>query len=318
MGLAQRALCSRGHRVGETPLVVLGLNPALEITCFLPQPTPGVTSARRQNIEPGGKGTNVARILAALGLRVSLIMPLDGPLAAGFAESLRPNIEIVRVPGGPPMRASVVLVTDNSPEPTIVRVAGEATPTFGTRALDALRHTIGVGTLFIISGSLPDGLSTDYYAECVAHAKELGARTVIDVPPPALTPCLASGPEFVIPNEYEAMASTGTHSAADAARALVARGARTAIVTRGAQGIVVGHTDGVTTYATKPVDELNGAGAGDAFTAGFVHAIADGASFERALNVGASLGAAAVTMPGSGILPDVCPVPDDMLTAGHQ
>jgi sugar/nucleoside kinase (ribokinase family) len=93
----------------------------------------------------------------------------------------------------------------------------------------------------------------------------------------------------VFADAQEARTLTGKRDAADAARHLSA-GVRIACVTLGADGAVAA-APGETARAAAPVRRpLAAAGAGDAFAAGFLLALAGGLSLEDALDAGCAAG----------------------------
>ena len=86
----------------------------------------------------------------------------------------------------------------------------------------------------------------------------------------------------------------GEHDPAEAARALVERGAQCAVVTRGERGAVAATAEEVREVEAVPVvPVVDTCGAGDAFVAAFLARRLAGASLETCLAAGASGGAAA-------------------------
>jgi 2-dehydro-3-deoxygluconokinase len=84
-------------------------------------------------------------------------------------------------------------------------------------------------------------------------------------------------------------------AALDAAHEL---GPSTVVLMRGRRGALALHGDTFTQTAAVDARAVDPVGAGDAFNAGFVAAVLDGASLEEALAAGAKLGARATEHPG--------------------
>ncbi|MGB8655519.1 MAG: PfkB family carbohydrate kinase, partial [Candidatus Acidiferrales bacterium] len=118
---------------------------------------------------------------------------------------------------------------------------------------------------------------------------------------------LGAGPDLVKPNraEVEALLGrklSGVPELLDAARELVARGARSAAITIGADGIVwLEHAQGPMWQARPPqVQAISTVGCGDATLAGFACAYAQGLTGEAAIRLAAAAGAANCIAPLPG------------------
>jgi ribokinase len=96
------------------------------------------------------------------------------------------------------------------------------------------------------------------------------AKLVILNPAPA-HPLSLEGVDWVIPNELEAEQLTGERSPERAHAALLAMGARHALVTLGSRGVY----DGTTHHAAFRVEPVDTTGAGDAFVGAFAAALAE-------------------------------------------
>ncbi|MBW3560947.1 MAG: bifunctional hydroxymethylpyrimidine kinase/phosphomethylpyrimidine kinase [Actinobacteria bacterium] len=135
-------------------------------------------------------------------------------------------------------------------------------------------------------------------------ARRHGVRTILNPapsPPRESVPDLLALSDIVTPNLPEARAMTrATTSSAEAyASALLAGGAGTAVITLGAEGVLV-HGEGTTTRVEAPtVDHvLDTSGAGDAFNAAFAVALAAGDDLIQACSVGCDAGSRIVQGPG--------------------
>src|SRR5690349_5251940 len=96
----------RGGRV-STDVVTLTANPSLDRTLELPAALArgGVLRLTGAATEPGGKGVNVARALAAAGTDVVSVLPAadDDPLVAALH---RLGLRLATVPVGAPVRTN--------------------------------------------------------------------------------------------------------------------------------------------------------------------------------------------------------------------
>jgi 5-dehydro-2-deoxygluconokinase len=80
----------------------------------------------------------------------------------------------------------------------------------------------------------------------------------------------------VVGNRAEVEVAVGTAEPEEAARRLLARGIEIAFVKKGGAGVLVATADGMTTVPPRPVEVVNGLGAGDAFGGALVHGLLAG------------------------------------------
>ncbi|MBN7315800.1 nucleoside 2-deoxyribosyltransferase [Mycobacteroides abscessus subsp. massiliense] len=96
----------------------------------------------------------------------------------------------------------------------------------------------------------------------------------------------------LILNEHEARAAADQSHVEQAALELLGQGVDAVVVKRGALGGLVAHGDTITTFGAIPTSTVHPLGSGDAFSAGFVHAWADGADPLTAAQFGSQVAAA--------------------------
>jgi ribokinase len=137
-------------------------------------------------------------------------------------------------------------------------------------------------------------------------ARAGGAITILNPAPAAdLPPGLLALCDYVTPNESEAEALTGLpvttpDDALAAAKALLAKGAKAAVITLGGQGALFhdgAQTVHVPVFDAGPVKETTGAG--DAFTGGFAAALARGLDPVAAVRYGSATAGISVTRAGT-------------------
>jgi sugar/nucleoside kinase (ribokinase family) len=135
------------------------------------------------------------------------------------------------------------------------------------------------GDVVLVSGYLP--------GPTVAKALERAEGVWLAVAPALLDP-LPPGANAILVDEVEALRLTGS-GPEEAARTLGER-FRLACVTCGADGAVAMLDGHVETARPQPVDNASPVGAGDAFAAGLLVALARGAGLREALEAGCGLG----------------------------
>ncbi|MFD4034556.1 1-phosphofructokinase [Streptomyces sp. NPDC058637] len=286
-------------------------NPSLDRTYELPGLTRGaVLRATADRVDPGGKGINVSRAVAAAGHRTVAVAPLGGAEGELLARLLGEHgIEAAGVPITGSTRINVTLV---EPDGTLTKVnaAGpELTTAEAECLLDAVRSRSAGAEWIACCGSLPRGLPPEWYAELVARSHRAGARIALDTSGAALVAALAERPDVIKPNTEELAEAVGrplatVGDALKAAQELCELGARSVLASVGAAGQLLVEDSG-TYFARARVDAVrSNVGAGDASLAGF---LAAGGTGRAALSAAVAHGAAAVQLPGS-----VMPTPADL------
>ncbi|MBC9719053.1 1-phosphofructokinase [Streptomyces sp. TRM66268-LWL] len=286
-------------------------NPSLDRTYEVPALERGeVNRAVGDRMDPGGKGVNVSRAVAAAGKRTVAVLPLGGMPGALVAQLLgEQGIEVAPVQVEGATRSNISLA---EPDGTLTKI-NAAGPELSAAEAESLLKAVraeSVGASWIACcGSLPRGLAPSWYADLVARAHAAGARIALDTSGPALTAALRERPDVVKPNAEELAEAVGRPlatigDAVKAAEELRSLGARAVLASLGADGQLLVDDSG-TYFASAPVETVrSNVGAGDASLAGFLIA---GGSGPEALASAVAHGAAAVQLPGS-----VMPTPGDL------
>ncbi|MET7934459.1 1-phosphofructokinase [Streptomyces sp. NPDC005322] len=286
-------------------------NPSLDRTYEIPALERGaVLRATTDRVDPGGKGVNVSRAVAAAGHRTVAVLPLGGPegaLLARLLEGLGIEAAGVSVTGSTRVNISVA-----EPDGTLTKLnAGgpELSAAEAEAVLEAVRTRADGADWIACCGSLPRGLAPEWYAELVVRAHRAGARIAVDTSGPSLTAALRERPDVVKPNAEELAQAVGrplatVGEAVKAAEELRGLGARAVLASLGADGQLLVDETGAY-FGSAPVATVrSNVGAGDASLAGFLAAGGTGAA---ALTAAVAHGAAAVQLPGSAM-----PTPADL------
>ncbi|GGR00104.1 1-phosphofructokinase [Streptomyces pilosus] len=286
-------------------------NPSLDRTYEVPSLDRGeVVRATGERVDPGGKGVNVSRAVAAAGRRTVAVLPLGGApgaLVAGLLDAQ--GIEAAPVPVAGATRSNIALAESDGVLTKINAPGPELTAAEQELLLDTVLRRAGGADWIACCGSLPRGLAPSWYAELVARVHAAGVRIALDTSGPALLAALRERPDVVKPNAVELAEAVGrplitVGDAVKAAGELRAAGARAVLASLGADGQLLVDDDGAW-FGAAPVDTVrSNVGAGDSSLAGFLVA---GGRGPGALASAVAHGAAAVQLPGS-----VMPTPGDL------
>ncbi len=272
-------------------IITVNPNPVFDRTIRIVEMVPGaVIRALDVELTAGGKGINVARVLRALGHRAPLVVPIGVDDRARYLDLLvreGADVAAVSVPGG--VRTASIYLEQAVERVTVVNDAGfPMSDGDWTRVCAEVRSSIGAQDIVLCMGSFPPGLSPSALGELIDTVHGRDAMILVDSAPAWLAAALAHAPDVVTPNldEAEALLAEGDAHVMDghtleagevrtraeaAAAALVARGARRAIVTGGAAGAAMADDHGVTWVPAYPVEAVSTVGAGDSFVAGLAH-----------------------------------------------
>lgn len=285
-------------------IVTLTPNPAVDVTYTVPRLAPGQVHRVQQVVESaGGKGVNVARVLTSLGRSVCAAGFLGGAAGETLEDLLAPTaVEQAWTLVSGQTRRTVTVV--DSEDATVFNERGpQVTSRDWGRLTASVLTRLSAGDVLVVSGSTPPGTAPGDLAELVSSAVEQGVAVVADTSGPGLLEVAGAGPACLKPNEEELLAATGATDVLSGARALLAHGAETVLVSRGADGVLLVTADDH--WRARPAETLTGnpTGAGDAAVAALAAALADGA---RGADLSAHLGevvalsGAAVLMPTAG------------------
>ncbi|WP_448626506.1 1-phosphofructokinase family hexose kinase [Geodermatophilus sp. URMC 64] len=296
-------------------VVTLTANPSLDRTLALPGAIErgGVMRLGTSSTEPGGKGVNVSRALAAAGADVVSVLPAadEDPIVGALHAH---GLALATVPVPAPVRTNYTLA---EPDGTTTKLnePGFALDERTRAELIAALHRHAAGARWVVlSGSLPAGTPVDWYAELVRSLRDTGARIAVDTSEGPLQALLGAGPDaapdLLKPNSEELAQLAGVAEAdvlADPGAALAAvrtlheRGVAEVLLTLGADGAVLSAADGVWSAQPPRIAVRSTVGAGDCSLAGYLLADLAGKAPDERLRSAVAYGAASASLPGSAV-----------------
>jgi len=289
----------------------------MDISVTVPRlPEPGATvlgSAAR--FTPGGKGANQAVAAARLGAEVRMAGCVgDDDFGRRLLAALREEgvgHDGVRVTADAPTGLAMISV-DHAGE-NIITVAPGANHQVGAAEVHAALAE--PGSVLVVCAEIP--------VEVIVAALARHRASILNLAPapepPADAAAIVAGarPDWLVVNGTEAGAVLGRPvrglaEADQAAAALLAAGARHAVVTAGAHGAALAGPDGTRTVGAFRVDAVDTVGAGDTFVGALAVALAGGIPAAEAVRAASAAAATAATRPGAQA---GMPRPEDVLAA---
>jgi ribokinase len=256
-------------------------------------------------IGPGGKGSNQAVAARRLGQEVSFITKLGRDAFGDLARATyqREGIDSQYIFDSPdqPTGGAAIIIDEARGENAIIVVPGACYEVMPAE-IDVARSRIAESAVLLTQLELR--IASVEHGLRIAH--DLGVPTILNpAPAVALPPSLLPLCDYVTPNESEAskltrLPVTNLAQAERAADALLAMGAKNVVVTLGEQGALAKTphlSQRVPAFDAGPVVETTGAG--DAFSAGFAVALAEGADIVSATRFACAVAGISVTRPGT-------------------
>lgn len=253
---------------------------------------------------PGGKGSNQAVAAGKVGADVAFITRLgrdpfaDMALATWKDAGVKPAV--IETPESY-TGAAYIFVEETTGNNAIIVCPGAAT-LISPADIDAHAELIRKAGVFVTQLEQP----IDAALRALQIAKAAGVTTILNPAPAAELPAeIYPLCDYVTPNETEAEELTSVkvdsiEGARKAAEALIAKGAKAAVITLGEKGALL-HADGVSelvpAFSAGPVVETTGAG--DAFNGGFAAALARGDTPLDAVRFACAVAGISVTRAGT-------------------
>ncbi|MFJ4920936.1 1-phosphofructokinase family hexose kinase [Streptomyces sp. NPDC088725] len=286
-------------------ILTVTLNAALDLTYRTRSLVPGATHRVGAVVErAGGKGVNVARVLAALGHETVVTGFAGGRTGDTLRELLSgaangPRDALVPIAGT--TRRTVAVVDDATGGTTQLNETGPAvSPGEWAAFLDAYAGLLGRAGAVALCGSLPPGIQVGAYADLVRRARAAGVPVLLDTSGEPLRRGVAARPDLVKPNAEELAHLTGAREPLRAALDARRRGAHAVIASLGRDGIVAATPEGTWQAASPKAAKGNASGAGDSAVAGLLSGLVEGLPWPARLARAVALATATVMAPTAG------------------
>ncbi|MDY6996570.1 MAG: 1-phosphofructokinase family hexose kinase [Actinomycetota bacterium] len=301
---------SRSPLTVRAPIVTLTMNPALDVTAEAGEVrSTDKVRCEAERYDAGGGGVNVARFAHALGASVAAVFTAGGLTGARLIDLVdEAGVPNTPVPiGGSTRESFTVNERCTGDQYRFVLPGPRLTGAEQTRCLDVLRATAAAAQFVVASGSLPPGVSADFYQRVADICGELGCRLILDTSGGGLNH-VTSGVYLIKPSVRELRECVGRalRTEADqaaAARELIDRGvAEVVVVSLGPDGALLVTATGSERFGAVPVHVVSGVGAGDAMVAGITVGLGRGWPLAEAVRYGIAAASAKLLVPGTSCL----------------
>ncbi|SDL91783.1 6-phosphofructokinase 2 [Catalinimonas alkaloidigena] len=289
-------------------IVTLTLNPALDKSATVAELVPErKLRCDRPYFNAGGGGINVARVVRRLGGE-ALSLFLSGGPAGQHLEALlaQEKVPYQAIPiRGWTRENLTVVVTSTQQQYRFLMPGPQVQADEGTQVLHILRKALTGAHYLVASGSLPPGLSPDFYGKVAQLAHEQGVRFILDTSGEPLLHAARQGVYLLKPNLNELASLTGRDSIDAPTQERLARQlleqnmCQVAVVSLGPRGAMVVTSEGIAYVAAPTVKPRGTVGAGDSLVGGLVWCLANGDALLDAVQYGVACGSAATLHAGT-------------------
>lgn len=270
-----------------------GLVPEQKIRCDAPR------------YDAGGGGINVSKAIARLNGESLALFTAGGPTGEMIKELLlKEGIKVDPITVQNWTRESFVAVDDNTNSQYRFGFSGAALSELEKEMV--LEKVKAIATDFLVlSGSLNEGLPTDFYKQIAEIAKESNIKVIVDTSGESLQKVLETNVYLIKPNVGELAKLVGVdrlemEEVNDAAKKIIAQGsAEIIVVSLGPQGAALITKDSYDYVPAPNVAKKSTVGAGDSMVGGMVWALSQNKSLYEVLRWGVACGSAATMNEGT-------------------
>ncbi|MFF4689588.1 1-phosphofructokinase family hexose kinase [Streptomyces sp. NPDC001307] len=285
-------------------ILTVTLNTALDLTYRVRSLRPHASHRVSEVVErPGGKGVNVARVLAALGREVTVTGFAGGGTGRAIRDRLAgiPRLTDALVPVAGASRRTIAVVDELSGDTTQLNEPGPPiAPAEWGAFLDRYEELLPSASAVALCGSLPPGVPVGAYANLVRAARAHGVFVLLDTSGEPLRRGVAARPDLIKPNADELAELTGSHDPLRATQDARRRGAHTVVASFGADGLLAVTPEGRWRATPPALVRGNPTGAGDSAVAGLLSGLIENLPWPDRLARAVALSAATVRAPAAG------------------
>ena len=293
----------------QKTIITVTLNPCLDKTITLDGFCEGgLNRAEAVRTDAGGKGINVAKVLARFGSR---------PLALGFLgqNGRRPILEELENRGiahdfcvtEGNTRTNYKLFDRAKQQVTEVNEPGFAVEEPNIREFTAkLEEKLQNASALVLAGSCPTGVTAGFYGRLTELARQYRVKTILDADGDRLAAGLSAKPYAIKPNRFELEQLHGGAFDDDAAmyaycRKLLDSGVGLIVLSMGSDGAAFLQNDEAWRVHLAPVSCQSTVGAGDSMTALTAYGLERGLSLSELARLATAAGTMTASKPGTEV-----------------
>ncbi len=288
-------------------IVTVTMNPAIDKTVDIDAlERGGLNRIHHVELDAGGKGINVSKTIHELGgksIAVGFIAGIAGKIIRSVMDEWKIENDFIEVCGETRTNTKVF---ERTGELTELNEPGPIVEEKDVRALyNKLEGYADENTLFVLAGSVPQGVNKDIYREIIELVHKKGAKVLLDAAGELFTSALDAGPDIIKPNKVELEQYAGMDYIASeqelltVAERLMKKGIATIAVSMGKNGAMFLQDGFKVKCPGLKVKAHSTVGAGDAMVAALSYAWSEGLSPQDTVKMCMAVSAGAVITIGT-------------------
>lgn len=275
-------------------ITVISVNPAMDKLYTVENfQSGGMFRAMDVIRSAGGKGLNVARVVKSLDADVSLLgfkAGSNGNWIQKEASDLGIDTQLVDALGETRCNINVIDVVSGTETEVLEighRVEVAHVETFCEIFEKIIHHT----DVLVCSGSLCQGLPSNFYRDLIQQANKIGVKTILDSSGEPLRQGIKAMPTLIKPNMREFMGLLGREptdleDTITACQEFISNGVQMVVVSMGKGGALLVTGECVLMGNCEVAGIVNSIGSGDAMVAAFAVSIANGQELDKMFQFG--------------------------------
>lgn len=288
-------------------IVTVTLNPAIDKTVEIDELLPGgLNRIQKVEYDAGGKGINVSKTIQQLG-GTSIAAGFLGGNAGKIIETVLNDSGIqndfIWVDGE--TRTNTKVYEKNGEVTELNEPGPEIAPEHLEQLIKKLERYADENALFVLAGSIPNGVDQTVYATITERVHRRGAKVLLDADGELFRSGLEAGPDMIKPNRVELEEYAGFDYRASieellqTAKGLQSKGIQTVAVSMGRGGAMFVREGYEVRCPALTVKAHSTVGAGDAMVAALSYAWSQNLDNEQTVQLCMAASAGAVTTIGT-------------------
>jgi 1-phosphofructokinase len=288
-------------------IITVTLNPALDKTIEIDEFKIGsVNRIVSTRVDAGGKGINVSKVIKELqytSLALGFLGGGSGSQIKNYLDDLNIDNEFLLVKGE--TRTNLKIIDKVNKTHTDINENG---PSLGKQDITNIKEKImqhcKEDSLVVLSGSVPNEVSSSIYSEIIKDVKNKGGKVILDAEGELLMEGIKAGPYMVKPNIDElekafGMSINNEEEVIETAKKILEYGVKYVVISLGSEGSIFISSDKVAKVKGIKVQVKSTVGAGDSMVAALAVATEKDYTLEEAIKLACATSTANVMTEGT-------------------
>ena len=253
----------------------------------------------------GGRGINASRVLHRFGAKTLAILTSGGANGERLQKlAAKSGFPVKVVPIKNEIRVNLTITDRQGLAVKLNELGPSITKEELTRVEKTVESHLESASWLMLCGSIPPGVSPDFYTKLIRMARERKVKTLLDTDGQALLHGVEAGPTVVKPNQPEAerLLNRGLITRAqfmEAVTRIKVMGAESVLLSLGSRGVIGVDEHQLLEVVPPRIEAVSPIGSGDALAAAFVWAASKRKDFADCVRWGVAAGTASARLPGT-------------------